>query len=216
MTWLIFYSLQIISDELNMTMEALEEKVDEQQDKLSSATALHSQQLQSQSTLLGDFRQRIESLEAEVKTQHDALLHCTECFKTTTTAASTTTTEATTTTTIIKDGTVRLVGGGNQYEGRVEVSYNGEYGTVCDDGWADSEAQVVCRMLGYTGGTGYHGQGSPSSYGPQHNYGAGTGEILLTSVDCRGDEGSLFSCRHPGIGAYNCDHREDAGVRCDP
>ena len=193
MTWLIFYSLQIISDELNMTIEALEEKVDEQEDKLSSATALHSQQLQSQSTLLEDFRQRIESLEAEVKAQHGALLHR-----------------------IIKDGTVRLVGGGNQYEGRVEVSYNGEYGTVCDDYWDDSEAQVVCRMLGYTGGTGYHGQGSPSSYGPQHNYGAGTGEILLTSVDCRGDEGSLFSCRHPGIGVYNCDHREDAGVRCDP
>ena len=113
---------------------------------------------------------------------------------------------------------VRLVGGSNEYEGRVEVSYNREYGTVCDDGWGDSEAQVVCRMLGYTGSTGYIGYWKPfrSSHVPQHNYGAGTGKILLDNVDCRGDEGSLFSCYHNDIGVHDCTHSEDAGVRCDP
>jgi len=42
----------------------------------------------------------------------------------------------------------RLIGGRTRSEGRLEVSYNGTWGTVCDDGFTNVAAGVVCRELG--------------------------------------------------------------------
>ena len=42
-----------------------------------------------------------------------------------------------------------MMDGSDDYRGRVETCVDGQWGTVCDDGWDDSDAVVVCDQLGY-------------------------------------------------------------------
>ena len=46
-------------------------------------------------------------------------------------------------------GDLRLVGGERESEGRVEICVEGFWGTVCDSGWSQREALVVCRQSGF-------------------------------------------------------------------
>uniref|UniRef100_A0A674K899 SRCR domain-containing protein n=1 Tax=Terrapene triunguis TaxID=2587831 RepID=A0A674K899_9SAUR len=91
-------------------------------------------------------------------------------------------------------------------EGRVEVFLNGQWGSVCDDGWTDKDAVVVCRQLGYSGAA----KARTMAY-----FGEGHGPIHLDNVECSGTERTLGECVKPDNGIHNCWHSEDAGVSCD-
>ncbi|XP_035254290.1 galectin-3-binding protein A-like [Anguilla anguilla] len=105
-----------------------------------------------------------------------------------------------------REGDLRLVGGRRSSEGRVEVYHGGQWGTVCDDGWDMTEAQVVCRQLRFPGAQSAVTGGT---------YGPGSGQIWLDDLDCKGTEPSLSSCPFKGWGTTDCTHAEDAGVICE-
>ena len=81
------------------------------------------------------------------------------------------------------------------------------WGTVCDPYWTDTDSGVVCRQLGFTGGN----KPKERTY-----YGEGTGEILLTNVECTGKEKYIWDCNY--IDGWNPQDFPyplfDAGVDC--
>ena len=64
------------------------------------------------------------------------------------------------------------------FMGRVEVQYNGTWGTVCDDSFSTSEARVVCEMLNYT---------SVTCFASRARFGRGSGkerDIITHTNNC--------------------------------
>ena len=103
-------------------------------------------------------------------------------------------------------GEVRLVNGSNPHQGRVEVCYDGVWGTVCSDFWNSADAAVVCRQLGFSS------QGAIEHRNAA--FGEGTGIILLDDIRCTGLESEIFNCVHASITITNCRHHQDAGATC--
>ncbi|XP_064860521.1 lysyl oxidase homolog 3B-like isoform X5 [Oncorhynchus nerka] len=100
----------------------------------------------------------------------------------------------------------RLVGYPRKHnEGRIEVFYKGEWGTICDDDFSLSNANVLCRQLGFVSATGWTHSAK---------YGKGLGKIWLDNVQCNGGEKSIELCKSRGWGNSDCTHDEDAGVVC--
>ncbi|XP_039190583.1 scavenger receptor cysteine-rich domain-containing group B protein isoform X3 [Crotalus tigris] len=111
----------------------------------------------------------------------------------------------TSTTTRPKDGFLRLINGSHRCEGRVEMFYLSQWGTVCDDAWDLKDVKVVCRQLGCGDALAAFGEAQ---------YGQGKGYIFLDNLKCKGDEMSLLRCSHIRWNVHNCDHSEDAGALC--
>lgn len=106
---------------------------------------------------------------------------------------------------VLSISAVRLVGV-SATKGRVEVYYNGTWGTVCDDYWDIKDARVVCRQLGFPD--------ADAAYLTAF-FGEGTGPIWMDNVECTGSESSLTECRRSEWGRHGCSHSEDASVSCN-
>ncbi|XP_072410634.1 scavenger receptor cysteine-rich type 1 protein M130-like [Chiloscyllium punctatum] len=101
---------------------------------------------------------------------------------------------------------LRLVNGKHRCEGRVEVFYNGTWGTVCSDTLDSHDAKVICKQL-HCGALQY------VEYDAQ-SFGAGTGTIWLDEMECLSHESTLWQCHTDPWGQHDCQHRDDAGVVC--
>ena len=105
------------------------------------------------------------------------------------------------------DGKLRLSDSGSATVsrglGRVEVSVDGEWGTVCDDDWNLNDATVVCRQLGYSSAwTAY--------------YQPGEGLVKVEEPQCTGEEVTLLDCwtAQPKGSSVSCSHGRDVAVDC--
>ena len=96
--------------------------------------------------------------------------------------------------------------GPSKSKGRVEVYFNNAWRSVCSDLWDIRDARVVCRALGY------HDAVRATSSG---EFLAATGGILLTDVQCSGNESGIFECDHKGVGNSYCYQYQAAGVECE-
>ena len=106
----------------------------------------------------------------------------------------------------VPDQSLRLVDGTSN-SGRLEVSIDGEWVTVCSVGWRQENTEVACKQMGFPGGL-YMYTMNQTSY---HR------RIGVTNIHCRGNESKLLHCYHyPPFyrPEPNCDHRSDVFLHC--
>lgn len=109
------------------------------------------------------------------------------------------------------NGDIRLVGGSVQSEGRVEMCYNEQWGTICGaNGDFTTYSHVICRQLGY----------SPYDANVYYyaTYGQGSGGIYFDTSHllCTGNETNLLDCYYSKVGYFQCTdgHNQDIGIAC--
>ena len=100
---------------------------------------------------------------------------------------------------------LRLISGSNEQEGRIEMLYNGVWGTVCDTNFGINNANVACRRLGF-----------PGALRASTSFPYVRAQVWLDNVRCIGNETGLEQCLHEGLGnrLRSCYYYDDAGVVC--
>ena len=88
---------------------------------------------------------------------------------------------------------IRLVDGVPLRSGRLEVQWNGQWGTICDYSWDHRDTEVACRQLGFLGAKRHY------------RHPAVSGPIWLKRLGCSGNEESLWNCTYDHrIGQTGC------------
>ncbi|XP_043538442.1 deleted in malignant brain tumors 1 protein-like [Chiloscyllium plagiosum] len=100
---------------------------------------------------------------------------------------------------------LRLENGGNPCSGRVEIHYDGLWGSVHDRNWDLRDAAVVCRELDC---------GTAVSAPRGSHFGPGSGPIVTGNIWCSGTERSLRDCASWEWKHYFNSQSNDAGVIC--
>lgn len=108
---------------------------------------------------------------------------------------------------------VRLLGGSTEHEGRLQVHLDGKWGTVCDYGWTQIDAALVCHQLGLAL--------NPRDWRLQRSEVPSAGmteDVHLSNVRCTEHDVDITQCRAERLTRgefYNaCAHDQDVGLRC--
>ena len=97
-----------------------------------------------------------------------------------------------------------MSGGVYDWEGTVYVRITGEWRGVCQNGFDLTDANVVCRQLGY---------GSAFQASAYKEVDSGD-KYWLENLQCDGSENELCECPSNGIGQETCDVFEGVAVTC--
>jgi len=102
------------------------------------------------------------------------------------------------------EGDVRLVGGPNGMDGRLQIFHAGAWGEVCDDliqSGATYTEETVCTQMGYRTGA-FFATSAPGDV------------FILDDVNCNGATRRVADCAHLAYGEENCSASEGTGIRC--
>ena len=102
----------------------------------------------------------------------------------------------------LEEAAICLNGGQDKLSGNVYF----EGHPVCHNGWDFSDANVICKSIGFSGAANFTTGGV---------FGAATSYFSLTGVQCRGTEADIRECPHEA-GGQGCDTASVAGVICLP
>ncbi|XP_070486924.1 scavenger receptor cysteine-rich domain-containing protein SCART1 isoform X7 [Equus przewalskii] len=100
---------------------------------------------------------------------------------------------------------LRLRDGQSRCDGRVEISLDGVWGRVLDDGWDLHGAAVVCRQLGCGGAERAYDAPAPPR---------GAVPVRLSRARCLGTESRLTQCNVSAALLVSAGTSRDAGVLC--
>lgn len=100
---------------------------------------------------------------------------------------------------------LRLVNG-NDCAGRVEVFYNGTWGSICSNRMSQLTAVTMCKQLGCGDGGGI---------AMDFKYGRGSGPTWLDHIECTEQHSSLWQCQSDPWHPRSCDNRaEETHITC--
>ncbi|NXD14520.1 C163A protein, partial [Nothocercus nigrocapillus] len=99
----------------------------------------------------------------------------------------------------------RLVNGSTACAGRVEMEVRGTWRSLCDTGWHQPDAQVLCHQLGC---------GFVTSVPRAGYFGAGSGPLWRHTFHCSGVESHLGACPATALGIPACAPGNSAAVNC--
>lgn len=106
-----------------------------------------------------------------------------------------------------RTASVRLSNGSDLYDGRLEVLIGEEWGTVCNDGWTEREAALVCLQLGLIYNP-EQGAARVRVVAPPDT------RVLMSWVKCDDVDYDLAMCRAVRQPEILCGHDRDVYLRC--
>ena len=96
----------------------------------------------------------------------------------------------------------------NNIDGRLEILYNEQWGTVSIVDFDLLDAEVVCRQLNLFAENIYF---SPFDLPADVSF----IPVWLDDIECTGDEANIGLCAHPGLGSTYATHSLDVAVKCN-